>query len=78
MLPWRKRLVCKNAYVSSRHFYWLLVGCTGREEKERRYLAADHKFYQAKDYKRAVIAFRDAAQSVPTDPEAQYQPGQAS
>lgn len=56
----------------------LLVGCTGREEKERGYLAADHRFYQAKDYKRAAIAFRNAPQSVPTDPEAQYQLREAS
>jgi hypothetical protein len=51
-----QKRVCVVAALLSVH----LVGCTGR----RRYLAADHKFYQAKDYKRPVIASRNAAQSV--------------
>jgi len=51
----------KRVCVVAALFLVLLVGCAGREQSERRYLVADHKFCQAKDYKRAVIAVRNAA-----------------
>lgn len=57
-------------------FLSVLTACSRSEESKRdRFLAEGHKFFEAKDYNRALIAFKNAAQIAPKDAEAQYRLG---
>src|SRR5262249_16650835 len=45
--------------------------------RKEKYLAAGKQFLEKKDYSRAILQFRNAAQAVPNDPEVYYQLGMA-
>ena len=62
-------LVCLTVMV--------LSSCARPEAKKARFIAQGKKFLEAKDYNRAIIAFKNAAAAVPDDAEAQYQLGSA-
>src|SRR5262249_42229442 len=47
------------------------------EAKKARFMAQGRKLLDAKDYSRAIIAFKNAAAAVPSDAEAQFQLGSA-
>jgi tetratricopeptide (TPR) repeat protein len=55
----------------------VLSSCARPEAKKARFIAQGKKFLEAKDYNRAIIAFKNAAAAVPDDAEAQYQLGSA-
>jgi Tfp pilus assembly protein PilF len=54
-----------------------LSGCARPEAKKARFIAQGKKFLEAKDYTRAILAFKNAAAAVPGDAETQYQLGAA-
>jgi tetratricopeptide (TPR) repeat protein len=54
-----------------------LSGCARPEAKKARFIAQGQKFLDAKDYSRAILAFKNAAAAVPGDAETQYQLGSA-
>lgn len=54
-----------------------LSGCATPEAKKARYMAQGRKFLEAKDYNRAILAFKNAAAAVPGDAETEYQLGSA-
>ena len=55
-----------------------LTGCRGTpQEREAARMAKGNDYVQKKDYKRAVIEFKVAAQNAPTDAEPVYQLGMA-
>jgi tetratricopeptide (TPR) repeat protein len=54
-----------------------LGGCARPEAKKARFIAQGKKFLEAKDFNRAILAFKNAAAAVPGDAEAQYQLGSA-
>jgi tetratricopeptide (TPR) repeat protein len=54
------------------------AGCARSPKAQRdRSLAAGQRFMQKKDYRRAVLEFKNAVQAMPRDAEAQYQLGTA-
>src|SRR5690349_6560131 len=56
----------------------ILSGCErSPEAKKSRYMAAGRQYLQQKDYARAILQFRNAAQLTPKDPEIYYQLGMA-
>ena len=54
-----------------------MSGCAKPEAKKARFMAQGRKFLDAKDYSRAILAFKNAAAVVPGDAEIQYQLGMA-
>ena len=54
----------------------LVSGCARSPEVRRdKFMAAGQQYLQKKDYARAILQFRDAAQVMPKDPEVYYQLG---
>src|SRR5579862_1777277 len=54
----------------------LFGGCARSPEARRtKHLAEGKEFFEKKDYARALLEFKNAAQAVPADPEAYYQLG---
>ena len=55
-----------------------LAGCfRSPAERERRFLETGRKYFEKKDYARAILEFRNAAQLMPRDAEPYYQLGEA-
>lgn len=54
-----------------------MAACARPEAKKARYMAQGQKMMEAKDYTRAILAFKNAAAAVPGDAESQYQLGRA-
>jgi tetratricopeptide (TPR) repeat protein len=50
-----------------------LTACSSAQSKRDRYLSSGKNALSAKDYTRAALEFRNAAQAMPKDPEAYYQ-----
>jgi len=56
----------------------LLVGCNRSPEARRdKYIAAGKSFLEKRDFPRAILQFRNAAQAMPKDPEVYFQMGNA-
>lgn len=56
-------------------FFLTLSGCDKPEEKEARYIQRGNSFFQEHDYKKARLAYRNAARIKPGDPEIYYRLG---
>src|SRR5215472_18891197 len=69
-----RRFVCPLALLLA-----AASGCqTSPQAKEQRFLRRGQAQMAKKDYTRAVLEFRSAAQAMPNDPEPYYQLGLAS
>ncbi|HEU0117616.1 MAG TPA: tetratricopeptide repeat protein, partial [Alphaproteobacteria bacterium] len=68
-MPIRSRILTSSALC----LILILAGCGGTpEQKEARYLKHGNELFDAGDYEKARVEYRNAARAKPTDPEIGY------